>query len=278
MRMRTFVFAFLVLAAMVMMVSVTARVIGQPPAPTEKVDDAVEDTTEGDARLEPGTSENDLPAVGGSPSRPPAIGRSGGGPASKSGAPRQSHTPGGKASGSGKMSRGNNGASGGSSMSPPSMMSGAMGPSSGFPGMMSGAQLSEDDQLELSVSQALAEYAATEDKNARKQQHNDIAKALDRIFDIRQERRMQELETLEQRVQKLRATLETREKLKSEILKNRLDYLTREVDGLGWGDGVPAADRSNSSGAGGSSFGGSFSSGAGGRSFGGSFGLPAGRK
>jgi hypothetical protein len=122
-------------------------------------------------------------------------------------------------------------------------------------GMMSGAPLSEDDQLELSVSQALADYAATEDKNARKQQHDDIAKALDRIFDIRQQRRMEELETLEQRVQKLRTTLETREKLKADILKNRLDYLIREVDGLGWGDGVPAADRSSSSGAGGGSFG-----------------------
>jgi hypothetical protein len=52
------------------------------------------------------------------------------------------------------------------------------------------------------------------------------------------------LETLEQRVQKLRGTLETREKLKSEILKNRLDYLIREADGLGWGDGLPAPGRS----------------------------------
>ena len=55
---------------------------------------------------------------------------------------------------------------------------------------------------------------------------------------------MEELENLEQRVQKLRGTLETREKLKSDILKNRLDYLIREADGLGWGDGLPAPGRS----------------------------------
>ena len=104
--------------------------------------------------------------------------------------------------------------------------------------------VSEDEHLETWVSNALAEYAKTEDQNARKEQREQIAKALDRIFDLRQERRMEELETLEQRVQKLRGTLETREKLKSDILKNRLDYLIREADGLGWGDGLPAPGRS----------------------------------
>jgi hypothetical protein len=103
---------------------------------------------------------------------------------------------------------------------------------------------SEDEELEAWVGQALDDYAKTEDQNARKKQKGDISKALDRIFAIRQDRRMQELETLEQRVQKLRGTLETREKLKSEILKNRLDYLIREADGLGWGDGLPASGQS----------------------------------
>jgi len=108
----------------------------------------------------------------------------------------------------------------------------------------SSASVPEDEHLETWVSRALADYAQTEDVNGRKKQREQIAAALNRIFDIRQERRMEELETLEQRVQKLRVTLETREKLKSEILKNRLDYLIREVDGLGWGDGIPAPGRS----------------------------------
>jgi len=131
----------------------------------------------------------------------------------------------------------------------------AMGGMQGMPGMagmmmgaggggMTSVHVSEDEHLETWVNQAIADYAKTEDQNARKQQREQIAKALDRIFDIRQERRMEELETLEQRVQKLRGTLETREKLKSDILKNRLDYLIREADGLGWGDGLPAPGRS----------------------------------
>jgi len=124
------------------------------------------------------------------------------------------------------------------------MMSGMPGMAGGMMGSGSMPAVSEDEHLETWVNQAIADYAKTEGQDARKQQREQIAKALDRIFDIRQERRMEELETLEQRVQKLRGTLETREKLKSDILKNRLDYLIREADGLGWGDGLPAPGRS----------------------------------
>ena len=103
---------------------------------------------------------------------------------------------------------------------------------------------------ETDLQIALAEHKRTGDRlgavlvRMNLATEKQIAKALDRIFDIRQERRMEELENLEQRVQKLRGTLETREKLKSDILKNRLDYLIREADGLGWGDGLPAPGRS----------------------------------
>lgn len=141
----------------------------------------------------------------------------------------------------------------------PGTMSSGMMPGGGVPGMAGGmmgmggmesAPVSEDEHLETWVSRALVDYAKTEDQNARKQQRGEIAKALDRIFDIRQERRMQELETLEQRVQNLRSTLETRENLKPDIVKNRLDYLIREADGLGWGDGLPAPGRSAPTGVG----------------------------
>ena len=120
---------------------------------------------------------------------------------------------------------------------------GAKGGAMSGTGTMSGS-VAEDEHLETWVSQALAVYAKTDDQDARKEQREEIAKALDRIFDVRHDRRMQELETLELRVQKLRATLETREKLKSDILKDRMEYLIREADGLGWGDGIPAPGRS----------------------------------
>ena len=103
--------------------------------------------------------------------------------------------------------------------------------------------ISEDDQLEAWVSQALSTYAQTEDQDARAKQRDEIAKGLNEIFDIRQEQRVNELKALEARVQKLRATLDQRATSKNEILKNRLDYLLREADGLGWGDGIPAPRR-----------------------------------
>lgn len=101
----------------------------------------------------------------------------------------------------------------------------------------------EDEHLESWVSQALSNYAQTEDQDARAKQRDEIAKGLDQIFDIRQEQRVNELKALEARVQKLRATLDQRATSKNEILKNRLDYLLREADGLGWGDGIPAPRR-----------------------------------
>ena len=102
----------------------------------------------------------------------------------------------------------------------------------------------EDEQFDAWVSQALSTYAQTEDQDARAKQRDEIAKGLDQIFDIRQEHRVNELKALEARVQKLRATLDQRATSKNEILKNRLDYLLREADGLGWGDGIPAPRRS----------------------------------
>src|SRR4030095_9084373 len=117
----------------------------------------------------------------------------------------------------------------------------------------------EDEHLETWVSLRLADYAKVEDQIARKELRDGIAKALDKIFDIRQERRMQELQILEQRVQILRGTLETREKLKSDILKNRLDYLIREADGLGWGGARPAPGRTAPTGIGAASGSGSSS-------------------
>lgn len=115
----------------------------------------------------------------------------------------------------------------------------ALTPSKGF-----AFAVPEDAQLETWVSQALSTYAQTEDQDARAKQRDEIAKALDQIFDIRQEQRVNELMALQARVQKLGATLDQRATSKNEILKNRLDYLLREADGLGWGDGIPAPRRS----------------------------------
>lgn len=101
----------------------------------------------------------------------------------------------------------------------------------------------EDEHLETWVSRALAIYAQTDENDSRAKQRQEIAKALDTIFDLRQQQRVKELHELEVRVQKLKSTLDQRAASKAAILKNRLDYLTKEADGLGWGDGIPAPKR-----------------------------------
>lgn len=101
----------------------------------------------------------------------------------------------------------------------------------------------DDEHMESWVRRALSIYAQTEDQDSRAKQRDEIAKGLDTIFDIRQEQRVKELHELEARVQKLKATLDQRAASKADILKNRLDYLLREADGLGWGDGIPAPKR-----------------------------------
>lgn len=127
---------------------------------------------------------------------------------------------------------------------------------SGGTGMMSGEPVPEDEHLETWISRTLAQYAniSSADKEGakrREEARTEIAKGLDRIFEIRQTRRMDELKELESRVQKLRQTLETRATMKNDILKSRMDYLLREAEGLGWGDGIPAPRRSAPTGAGG---------------------------
>lgn len=242
---RKFAIAGVLLAAAGLTITATTGVIGMQPGATEKSDDAEEKAATEPPAFDDGFAGGEGRAATGAASAdefgeavaPPA------GVRSSSGKTRG--TPKAPARSSGESPR--------SDRSKPlpqigAAMSRMPGGGLGMAGMAGSGTMSaavpEDEHLETWVSLRLAEYSKAEDENARREMRDGIAKALDSIFVIRQERRIQELETLEQRVQKLRVTLETREKLKSDILKDRLDYLIREADGLGWGDGLPVPGRS----------------------------------
>jgi hypothetical protein len=271
---RKLVIVSFVLAAIGLTVTVTTVVIGQQPGTAEKSPGVAEKKApaevptsgatgllRGAGEIAPPSSNDNIPAVAGESAA--GTSSTSDDEAGAKAPPAGSGPPAGSTSGA-PMTRGKavtkktkSGASAGGAMKPGGMSGmpgmagmpaggGGVPAGGGMPGMMPGMMgsgpmppVSEDERLETWVNRALADYVQTEDQNARKEQREQIAQALDRIFDIRQERRMEELESLEQRVQKLRATLETRDKLKSDILKNRLDYLIREADGLGWGDGPP---------------------------------------
>ncbi len=110
----------------------------------------------------------------------------------------------------------------------------------GLGGMMMGGAMNEDAEQETATNHLLAVYIQSEDAEERSAVRSELSKVFEQIFELRQQRRMQELQELESRVRKFRGTLEAREQQKAEIVKSRLEYVLREADGLGWGDGAPS--------------------------------------
>jgi hypothetical protein len=256
---RRFVIAGLVLASMGLTIFVTRGVIGQQPGTTEESSGAGDKNVPANGNAGSlGVADDTIAPTSGESNQDAKEGTPVGSPNAQEGV-NDAASPGGFGAASGATDgtfKGRSKSPRGAGMQAPAMgnVPGMAAGGMGMPGMSGSGTISvavpEDEHLETWVSRALADYAKTEDHDARKEQREEIVKALDRIFDIRHDRRMQELETLELRVQKLRVTLETREKLKSNILKDRLEYLTREADGLGWGDGIPAPGRSTPTGIG----------------------------
>ena len=125
-------------------------------------------------------------------------------------------------------------------------------PSGMSPGMMSGPMMGiSPDPLaqevlvaQWQVDQALARYQQTEDETERQAIKAALTTALERQFEIQQQRRMNELAEIESRVQKLRELIDKRNRAKQAIVSKRCDQLLSELDGLGWispAEGVPPA-------------------------------------
>ena len=89
-------------------------------------------------------------------------------------------------------------------------------------------------EAQQQADQALARYQQTEDKTKRQAVKAELTKALQRIFELQQKRRMNELAEIESRVQKLRELIEKRNQAKQTIIAKRCDQLLSEIDGLGW--------------------------------------------
>ncbi|MHB8863773.1 MAG: DUF1559 family PulG-like putative transporter [Pirellulaceae bacterium] len=107
--------------------------------------------------------------------------------------------------------------------------------SSMMSGMMSTDPLTQEViAAQWQVNQALARYPQTADETERQAIKADLTKALERQFDVQQQRRMQELAEIESRVQKLRDLIDKRNQAKQSIVSKRCDQLLSELDGLGW--------------------------------------------
>jgi len=121
-------------------------------------------------------------------------------------------------------------------------MSGGMGTGAGgimpggmMPGTMSPDSLSQEVfAAQQQVADALARYQRTTDETEREAIKVYLTKALERQFDVQQQRRMKELAEIEGRVQKLRDVITKRNQAKQSIVSKRCDQLLSELDGMGW--------------------------------------------
>ena len=89
-------------------------------------------------------------------------------------------------------------------------------------------------EAEGQANAALEAYKQTEDATAQHEIKASLTKALECQFDVRQKRRVGELEEIEARVKKLRDLIEKRNQTRQTIVSKRVDQLLSEIDGLGW--------------------------------------------
>lgn len=98
-----------------------------------------------------------------------------------------------------------------------------------------------DQRFGQSTRDLIAKYQETTDPDQRETVREELNDVLTKHFDVRQQIRARELEELEAQVRRLRELHDRREEEKDQIVRDRLQQLLRDAEGLGWGvsEGVP---------------------------------------
>ena len=95
---------------------------------------------------------------------------------------------------------------------------------------MSGEEASlahESDQLARKLGEAKSD-------SDRAKLKDDLAQILEKQFDLRQKRHLDEIKALEEKIKKLKGLVDKRQENRREIVSNRLDQILRDAMGLGW--------------------------------------------
>jgi hypothetical protein len=98
------------------------------------------------------------------------------------------------------------------------------------------AAKSEDRGLNQEVRSLMKSYASADDA-AKDKIVADLKVAVGKLFDIRQDARLQELTRLEEQLKRLKDVHAKRANQKDQIVMDRVQQMIREADGLGWGTG-----------------------------------------
>jgi hypothetical protein len=81
------------------------------------------------------------------------------------------------------------------------------------------------------LARKLGDAAPETDKSKIKSQLTEI---LDRQFDLRQKRHLDEIKALEAKIKKLKDLVEKRQENRREIVAKRIDQIMSDAEGLGW--------------------------------------------
>jgi hypothetical protein len=92
------------------------------------------------------------------------------------------------------------------------------------------------DEYEARTRKLVADYRNASNDQDKKKLVDDLAKAIETQFDVRQENRAKTLKQLEDQMKRLRDLHERRTREKNQIVQDRLRQLLRDADGVGWGE------------------------------------------
>jgi hypothetical protein len=99
------------------------------------------------------------------------------------------------------------------------------------------AQSKAEREKESQARELLDRYSKSEDESERGRLLEELTTVAGSQFDLRQERREQELKQLEEQLKRLRTLHQRRAQEKDRIVRDRVQQLVRESEGLGWGSG-----------------------------------------
>jgi vancomycin resistance protein YoaR len=98
------------------------------------------------------------------------------------------------------------------------------------------AKLAESEsELAHSADEILSQYIAAEKADDQKRLKSEMRDMLAKQFDVQRQRRELELSSIEARVKKLHEQIKKRSEARETIIDRRLEQLTNEAEGLGWG-------------------------------------------
>lgn len=99
------------------------------------------------------------------------------------------------------------------------------------------AKLMQEEMQAAQQAQKLAsDFRSADSDSDREMVKRELKDKLTAIFDMQQKRRASEVAKIEERLARLKETMQKRDSAKEDIVKRRLDVLTGGIDELGWED------------------------------------------